>query len=66
MKEVKRDQAAETKKRAERAPYEPPTIIYEGLITTRSGTDGADSVFRSNDGGGGGGGSSVEKSDIFD
>jgi hypothetical protein len=27
-----------TKKEKDRAPYEPPAIIYEGVITTRAAT----------------------------
>ena len=31
-------QNAVEKSHADRAPYEPPAIIYEGLITTRAAT----------------------------
>ncbi len=58
MKDDKQDQPAKTKKSVERAPYEAPTIIYEGLITTRAVSDDINS-------GNGKSGSDVESTDLF-
>ncbi len=38
MGKEKSSHSAAENKSADRAPYESPAIIYEGLITTRAGT----------------------------
>lgn len=59
MKKEKPNHHAPENRSTDRAPYESPAIVYEGLITTRAGTPDPGSV------GDAAGDAGIDAADIF-